>query len=505
MTGEARSAPPDATASTARRLPDGFAVRLRADLLRKDDNLLVGGSPLRSVRLSARARGYLQGDRVVVRDKDSAQLAGRLLDANLADPEAQGAGVEPAEITVVIPVRDRPDQLDRCLAALGSLELVVVDDASKDRAAVAAVVARHGARLVRLDRNVGPAGARNAGLALVRTPYVAFVDSDVEVGPDVLLGLSAHFADRSVALVGPLVRGVCRSARPRWFEKYDVSTSSLDLGLRGSSVRPGATVAWLPSACMLARVTVVRDGLDGFDERMRVGEDVDLVWRLVRAGAVVRYDPERVARHDTRSTLRGWLGRKFVYGTGGAPLAARHGDWVAPAVLGTTSAVGAAALLLRRPWSLPLAAASVAMSARGLQQVLPESSRCGVPLSLDVACRGMGWAVRQESALLLRHWWPATLGAALLSRNARRTVATALIVDGFVTVTERRGAKPLTALFGRRLDDLAYGAGLWAGAVGAHDLRCLVPRAPRLRTQASGAQQGAGLPESSPGRAITRC
>jgi GT2 family glycosyltransferase len=76
---------------------------------------------------------------------------------------------------------------------------------------------------------------------------------------------------------------------------------------------------------------------------MRVGEDVDLVWRLVRAGSVVRYDPTRVTRHDTRSSVRGWLGRKFVYGTGGAPLARRHGDWTAPAVLSTTIVIGAAA------------------------------------------------------------------------------------------------------------------------------------------------------------------
>ena len=83
---------------------------------------------------------------MVVRDRASSELAARLLDGNLADPEPHGLEVEAADLTVVVPVRDRPEQLDRCLAALAPLSCVVVDDASRDRAAVAAVVERHAVR-----------------------------------------------------------------------------------------------------------------------------------------------------------------------------------------------------------------------------------------------------------------------------------------------------------------------------------------------------------------------
>ena len=48
-------------------------------------------------------------------------------------------------------------------------------------------------------------------------------------------------------------------------------------------MRPGAAVGWLPSACLVARVDRLR-AAGGFAEDMRVGEDVDLVWRLVDAG-----------------------------------------------------------------------------------------------------------------------------------------------------------------------------------------------------------------------------
>jgi mycofactocin system glycosyltransferase len=449
-----------------RRLPDGYAARIRPGL-RRTDELLVGGSPLRAVRLSARARSYLDGERIVVGDEASAEIVARLLDGNLADPEPAGLVVEPADVTVVVPVRDRPEQLDRCLAALNRLLVIVVDDASRDRAAVAAVAGRHGSTLVSLDQNVGPAAARNAGLAHVGTRYVAFVDSDVEVAADILLGLAAHFGDERVALVGPLVEGVSRAARPRWFERYDVAASSLDLGRVGARVRPGSQVAWLPSACLVGRTETIR-AVGGFDGRMRVGEDVDLVWRLDGSGSVVRYDPTYVAHHDTRDSLGGWLGRKFLYGTGGAALASRHGDAAAPAALSATAAAGAAAVILRRRWSLPVAVGATVVSARALHRQLPDPR-----LDLDIAARGLGWAVRQESALLLRHWWPAAALACAASANARRMVTSALVVDALVAAHQRPGIGPLTSFAGRRLDDLAYGAGLWVGALRARSTRCL--------------------------------
>lgn len=461
-------------------LPDGFVVRLDRSARRWDGGrLLVGGSPVTAMRLAPAAAALLRGDRVVVADEASRTLAGRLVATNLAQPVPDAASeAAPGDVTVVVPVRDRPEQLDRCLAALAPLRVVVVDDASHDPAAVAAVAARRGATVVALTTNVGPAGARNAGLAEVRTPLVAFVDSDVQAPAAVLLALTRHLADPSVALVGPRVSGHVPHAGPRWFERYDAAASSLSLGPHPFSVRPGAGVAWLPSACLVGRTE--RLGA-GFDTRLRVGEDVDLVWRLVDAGWRVRYEPTAVVRHDVRPTVRGWLGRKVVYGSGGALLAERHDAHVAPAVLSPAMAAAGAALLLRRRWSPLVAGAALAWStttvARALPSEVPLSTRAAVGASL--AARGIGWSVRQQSALLVRHWWPAAL-ALSPSPVVRRAAATALVVDSVVALAERRDA-PLdvpTLLVGRRLDDLAYGAGLWWGALRARSLGALRPRRP---------------------------
>ena len=458
-------------------LPLGFRVRVGADVRVHDSGrTLVGGSPLRVLRLKEPAPALARGAVVEVRDRTTRTVAERLLAANLAAPVLPSSP-DPADLTVVVPVRDRADRLDRLLAGLGDLEVVVVDDASRDPASVAEVARRHGARLVALTDNLGPAGARNAGTAEVRTPYVAFVDSDVVVPAAALRGLAGHFADPQVAAVGPRVQGVARSVEPRRFERWDVDGLSLDLGAVPALVRPWSKVGWLPSACLLVRMTDLEAG--AFDEGRRVGEDVDLVWRLIRSGRHVRYDPAYVAGHDSRGTWSTWLGRKAFYGTGGAWLAERHGDWMAPAVLSPVPAVGAAALLCQRRWSVPVAVGAVALVRLRLGRTLPDTpdrARLATALTAEVTVS----TLRQGSHLLLRHWWPGAALAAVVSRRARRAVAAAMLWD-LLDHREVRPAQAAEAFVARRADDLAYGAGLWWGAVRARSGRVLVPRITGLR------------------------
>jgi mycofactocin system glycosyltransferase len=460
-------------------LPTGFAVRVHDDVETAGaGRVLVGGSPLRAVRLSTRAAQLMEGRdlRVVDPAVDPAAglVADRLLDANIAIPVLRPSDrAAAAELTVVIPIRDRVEQLGRALAGLAGLTVIVIDDASRDPQAVAAVARARGAEVFHLDHNVGPAAARNIGLRQVLTPYVAFVDSDVQVTAETLLGLTAHFADPLVALVAPQVQGRPVNEKPRWFERYEASSPALGLGERAGVVRPGAAVGWLPSACLVGRTARLTDtSIGGFDARMRIGEDVDLVWRLVAAGQRVRYDPAFEASHDARPTLRTWTRRKFDYGTGGAVLAVRHPHNVLTAVLSPSMGVAALALLARQPWSIPLAALATLRGARSLTRTLPETSerrRLATTLSL----RGLGWSLRQESALVLRHWWPLAALAGLCSRRARRVIVSAMVVDVVATQVGTHGVDAVLTFAGRRLDDLAYGAGLWWGALRHRSLTCL--------------------------------
>jgi mycofactocin glycosyltransferase len=475
------------------RLPDGFSARLRADLRHYEAGngaeVLVGGSPLRAVTLTPAARAMSKDGSLTVDGPAAAALARRLIDANLADPDPGSTPVRADLLTVVIPVRDRAGQLGRTLASLKGLSAVVVDDCSDDPAAIARVAEHHRARLVRLEVNRGPASARNVGLAKVVTPYVAFVDSDVAVDALTLRRLAMSMRDPAVALVGPLVRGVIRDDEPSWYQRYDALAGSLALGERSCSVSSGAAVGWLPSACLVGRAEALR-GIGGFEEGLHVGEDVDLVWRLVSQGWRVRYEPSYEAYHDVRATLGSLLGRKYAYGTGGALLAARHGDAVAVARLSPLMAVAGAGLLVCRPWSVLGTAAALGWATFSVRSSLPEFAGKSRE-AFGLAVRGTGWAVRQESALILRHWWPVALVAAGVSPAARRALASALVVDAVVAATVDRPLQhpgiapvgPAAAWLGRRLDDLSYGLGLWSGAWRARSLGALqikvVKKAPR--------------------------
>ncbi|HXZ73525.1 MAG TPA: glycosyltransferase family A protein, partial [Streptosporangiaceae bacterium] len=155
------------------RSPVPAGMRLRPDpglLSLAGGTVLVGGAPLRLLRLGPRGAGLARGwwDGVPVPGRPAAQeLARRLLDAGLAHPDPAGGppGPGPDEVTAVIPVRDRPAELARCLAGLDGMRVIVVDDGSVDPAAVAAAAAAAGALCLRRNRCGGAGAARNTGLA----------------------------------------------------------------------------------------------------------------------------------------------------------------------------------------------------------------------------------------------------------------------------------------------------------------------------------------------------
>lgn len=453
------------------RVPNGFRVRLH-------DDVRVGPSLQRGARLLRLAPGVLDelmGREVTVGDELSAALAARLLDLDLAVPVLGRA--EPFtldDVTVVIPVRERADGVDRLLGALGGkMRAVVVDDASVDAQGLLRVARRHAVDLVRLPQNIGPAGARNVGLRRVRTRLVAFVDSDVTIAPHGFEVLLAHFNDPGLAAVAPRVLS---SRTGTWFQRYETVQGGLDLGGVPAAVRQWSAVAYVPSACLLARVA---DVTEGFDEALRSGEDVDLVWRLIASGRRVRHEPAVVAHHDSRDTLAQWLAQRFHYGTSAAPLADRHGPAVAPAVLTPAQAALLLGLMLPRGWgrwaSLVAGALVVVEGGRQVPRVR----------IADRALQGLtvlSLTVRQAVGLLLRHGAPASAATALVSSRMRRGLFVVAVVEGALAWhRDGRSVGAVPFIAGRRLSMAAYGLGVWVGAWRARSVRALLPHVTRRR------------------------
>jgi mycofactocin system glycosyltransferase len=437
---------------------------------------MTGGSPLRLVRLTDAAVRRLGDGRFTVTDAASAALARRLLDAGVVHPRP--APVPVGDTTVVIPVRDRADQLDRLLSALradpetSDLPVLVVDDGSDDPAAVSAVAGRHGARLLAHPSNRGPAAARNTGLRHARTRYVACLDSDVVPEPGWLATLLAQFADPALALAAPRVTALPVSA-PGLLDRYEEIRSPLDMGAAEGPVVPVSALSYVPSATVVVRREAVGPG---FDEAMRVGEDVDLCMRLHEAGWRLRYVPSARVGHRHRTDLRSWLAQRAGYGTGAADLALRHPGRVPPLYAAPWSLAACALLLRGRPAPAALAAALTGATAVRVARRMPDAdhpARAGALLAL-AALRG---TAEQLLRCATRHHWPLAAAAAAVDRRARYALLVAAVAEGLLD--HHRSGSPLSPLAHttlRRLDDLAYGWGVWQGAVRRRTAAPLKPR-----------------------------
>ena len=361
-------------------------------------SVLVGGYPVRVLRLTAagarQVAGWFAG--APVPDNAAARtLARRLLDAGIAHPDwtaSPGIARIPhaRDVTVVIPVRDRHAELARCLAGLGApdnskkqegvtgavrasaaarvLQVIVVDDASADPGAIAAIATSHGAEVIHRPVNGGPGAARNTGLAAASTEIVAFLDSDCVPAPGWLDRLLPHFADPVVGAVAPRI--VPHEAGTSWLGRYEGASSSLDMGARPSVVRLGARVSYVPGAAMVVRRAAAGAG---FADGMFVGEDVDFIWRMCAAGWRVRYEPAAVMGHDHRVTFRAWFSRRTDYGTSAADLERLHPGAVRPLYASWWTVGAWAAALSGHPvTAAALTAAATALLARRLSPVTGE-------------------------------------------------------------------------------------------------------------------------------------
>ena len=205
--------------------------------------------------------------------------------------------------SVVVPTRDRPGALARCLAALDAqqgivVEVVVVDDGSADTRAVERVVETHGVRLVRIG-GCGPAAARNAGVRAARATVVLLTDDDCVPAPGWAAALAAAVAGRRVVAVG---RTEFDPAQPL------VAASET---IVAHAERRGGFAATRNLA--LPRELALAVPLD---ERFveAGGEDREWGRRLALAGAaLVRVDDARL-RHAPDLDLRGFWRQHIRYG-----------------------------------------------------------------------------------------------------------------------------------------------------------------------------------------------
>ena len=392
------------------------------------DRVLVAGSPLRIFRVTERGADTARRDRTrragrpvaarrpAARRRCDPPVVRRITRRSVAAPVSGPR----RDVTVVTP------QLGGTVAGDGR---IVIDDGS--------VPPLVGATL-RLPVNRGPAAARQAARSFVDTALVAFVDADVDLPDGWLEPLLDHFDDPQVGLVAPRVLGE--------------RGSPLDLGSAPARIRAGTRVSYVPGAAIVVRVEAF-DSIGGFDERLRFGEDVDLVWRLDEQGWRCRYEPAATVWHRPRPGIVGRMRQHAGYGTSAAPLALRHPGALAPM---RTNGWTAAA------WALVLAGhpvAAVALAVGSAGALVPKLPDVPPASAFRLAMHGHLGAAQQLASAVRRVWWPLVAVGALGSKRIRWIAAASLLADVRAAPT-----------------DAAYGWGVWKGMIRHRTIAPIVPR-----------------------------
>jgi len=236
---------------------------------------------------------------------------------SVSKSEPPGAAVP--RVSVIIPTRDRPEQLRECLAALAGasigrdqFEVIVVDDGG--RRTLDGVAKEFddcvNFRLLRQPPS-GPARARNAGVASARAALVAFTDDDCRPAPAWLEHLlRCHEEAPDVAIGG----SVCNSVERNYYSQ--ASQVLLDYLYRRANPDPRNASFFATCNMAAPRRSLLESG--GFSEAypFAAAEDRDFCRRWKKQGGRLVYAPRAVVHHFHTLGLRSFLRQHFRYGRG---------------------------------------------------------------------------------------------------------------------------------------------------------------------------------------------
>jgi glycosyltransferase involved in cell wall biosynthesis len=200
----------------------------------------------------------------------------------------------------IVPFRRNLADLAQVLAALSgrpaNTELFVVADGAEEDCRF--LVARFGGRLLATPQPSGPAAARNLAAAVAAGDVLVFIDADVVVSRKGLDRLETIFRSDSdlTAAFG------CYDLAPAcagFFSQYKNLSHSY---VHRRSAGPAQTF-WAGFGAVRRRAFLEAGGFDEHFRRPSV-EDIDLGYRLTRAGHRILLDPALSACHLKRWTLR---------------------------------------------------------------------------------------------------------------------------------------------------------------------------------------------------------
>jgi GT2 family glycosyltransferase len=234
-------------------------------------------------------------------------------------PVVDASGPEP-EVTVVVPVFNGAATIAACLSSLLALlyprerfEIIVVDNGSTDH--TREVLKAFGDAIrVQSETTLGAAAARNRGVLSARGRLIAFIDADCVAEPEWLTAIVAPLSDLRVGVVGGRILSPAGGNR---IEHFGELIHDQQRAIEAYDPPYVNTASWASRREVLLEI-----GL--FDETLLRGQDVDLAWRIHRAGLRLVYARDAVVHHRHESTVFGLMHEGFVHGRSAVSLSLKH-------------------------------------------------------------------------------------------------------------------------------------------------------------------------------------
>jgi GT2 family glycosyltransferase len=245
---------------------------------------------------------------------------------------------EPPKLDVIVPSRERPDRLRRCLDSIIACayprdrrRILVVDSAPSSDRTLELLESSFRGEVEYLREDVpGSASARNAGVHASESPIVVFTDDDVVVDRWWLAELARTYAELPEAdsVNGLLLPLELETPAQVWFEEYggfsrgyEPRVFDLDDHRPDHPLFPFNAGIFGTANSMSYRREVL-ESLGGFDPALgngtpaRGGVDTELVLRTILRGHTIVYQPRALAYHSHRRDYDALHRQVYAYGVG---------------------------------------------------------------------------------------------------------------------------------------------------------------------------------------------
>lgn len=243
-------------------------------------------------------------------------------------------------LTVLIPSRERPDRLRRCLDSILASEypedriaIIIVDnapDTDATRVLIKSYMGRANIRYLREDAP-GSASARNCGIREVETEVVVMTDDDTLVDRHWLAAVAGAFESfPQASAVSGLLLPACLDTAPQvWFEQYGGFSRGFDRRVfdiyenwpADEPLFPWTTGLFGTGNNFAFRTDAIR-AIGGFDPALGNGTpalggvDSEIMLRTILSGHTIVYEPQAVVHHAHRPSYNALRRQLFAYGTG---------------------------------------------------------------------------------------------------------------------------------------------------------------------------------------------